>query len=71
MAFHILIWGAKPTNAPCVDGIAHAAMRDPTMLTENHAVTVVSIGSLWIPALWAPIHNYKVTFIKRMVALHS
>ena len=42
-------------------------MRNIIMLTENHAVAVASIGSLWIPALWGHIHKHSVPFMKRMV----
>ena len=32
---------------------------------------MLSIGSLWIPALWGHVYNHNVTFMQRMVSLDN
>jgi len=46
-------------------------MRNITMLTENHAVAVAAIGSLWISALWGHILKHNFPLMKQMVSLHN
>ena len=46
-------------------------MRNITVLTENHAVAVGSIGSLWTSDLWGHIHSHNASFMNWMVSLHS